>query len=111
MTVRFGIGANAATAIGTPGVIRVLTNPTSTTDPLPEAFPLTTRTASFTPTAGDIGTEVFASVHLLNFTPWGGDQNQYVVDNVRLSIVPEPSMSFLAFTAYLAIGAMRRTGR
>jgi hypothetical protein len=89
MTVRFAVGANAATAVGTPGVINVVTNPGLVA--LPAAFPLTTATASFSPSAGDIGTQVFAAIHLQNITAWGGDQNQYMVDNVSLSVVPEPA--------------------
>jgi hypothetical protein len=109
LTVRFGTGAAAATPLGTPGVINVNANPGLL--PLPPAVELTPATASFSPTAAHIGTEVFAAVHLLNFTPYGGDENQYVVDNVRLSVVPEPTMVVLGLTALIASACMTRRSR
>lgn len=93
MTVRFGTGASAATPIGTPGVVNVVANPGLLA--VPPAFGLLPATGTFTPTVADIGTEIYAAVHLLNFSPYGGNENQYVVDNVALTVVPEPASLFL----------------
>lgn len=97
MTVRFGKGASASTPVGTPGVVNVVANPGLLA--VPPAFGLLPATGSFTPAVADIGTEIFAAVHLLNFSPYGGNENQYVVDNVSLAVVPEPSTLLMVLAA------------
>jgi len=58
---------------------------------------LETRTATFTPTTDDVGTEVFAVVELLLNADDGGGQNQFLADEVTLGIAPQ---AVPVFTSY-----------
>lgn len=78
----------------------------------PTLVPFATQTASFTPTAGDIGTVVFAVLDMDPQSMSGAaGQRQFVVDTVTLSAaaaIPEPSAIVLALFGLVGLGLTRR---
>ena len=64
--------------------------------------------AAFTPTAGDVGTQVFAVINLGNGVWGSGGENRFVVDNVTLAVTTIPEPSVLALLGLGLLGLWRR---
>jgi hypothetical protein len=96
MSVRFTDDLTNFTALGTAGVFNVATSLANT------PVGMETRLASFTPGAGDVGKTIYALLHVESQTPFTVDQQQHMVDNIGISIVPEPSALVLIFVGALA---------
>jgi len=104
MTVAFMSGitdtGTYGTVLGTAGVRNFVTDINGTVP-----IPFESRTATFTPLAEDVGTEVFAVLAIQQYDAGGSTgARQGIVDNVTL--VPEPSA--LALIALAGLGMMRR---
>lgn len=112
MTIAFRSGTTSGgvlgAALGTVGTRNIVTD--NAAAELGSIVDFTSHTATFTPSAGDIGTEVFAVLSIQANSFLGGNgERQFTADNVTLSVVPEPSS--LVLLAGIAVGgglAMRR---
>jgi hypothetical protein len=91
MSVRFTNDLTNFTALGTAGVFNVATPLANT------PVGMETRMASYTPGAGDVGKTIYALLHVESQTPFTVDQQQHMVDNVGITVVPEPSALLSVF--------------
>ena len=108
MTVGFRSGTTTGGTLGS-----VLgTADTQTLSSQATALPFAAQTATFTPTAGDIGTEVFVVLDMDPQSMSGpAGQRQWVADSVTLTVVPEPATMSLLALGGLGVLLKRRRRR
>jgi len=134
LTADFGARANGGTKLSTANMTVAFRSGTTTGGTLGSvlgtadtqslssqatALQMATQTALFTPAAGDIGTEVFAVLHMDPQSMSGpGGQRQWVADSLTLSsvavetqVVPEPGSLMLWSLGLVGILLFRRCRR
>lgn len=95
MAVAFSDDPLSFSTLGTPGLLAI--------DTLNTTAPIETLTATYTPGPDDVGQSIFAFVYIQTAAGASSFQEQYIVDDIGISVVPEPSSYILVACGMSAV--------